>query len=144
MGEGKSPYHGRHHIRKGTDREQCSAKERHEKNKENGKKGGRPPADLDKDEVIGFAGIMIVADEAELLNIAVLEGYRRQGVAQKLLTELFLRAKNGGAYRMLLEVRKGNLGARQLYGQNHFGIIGERKNYYSNPTEDAIIMEKLL
>lgn len=100
--------------------------------------------DLDKDEVIGFAGIMIVADEAELLNIAVLEEYRRQGVAQKLLTEMFLRAKSGGAYRMLLEVRKGNLGARQLYDQNHFGIIGERKNYYSNPTEDAIIMEKLL
>lgn len=100
--------------------------------------------DLETNEVIGFAGIMIVADEAELLNIAVLEEYRRQGVAQRLLDQLFLSARSGGAYRMLLEVRKSNLGARYLYDKNYFDVLGERKNYYSNPTEDAIIMEKLL
>ena len=100
--------------------------------------------DLDKDEVIAFAGIMVVVDEVELLNIAVEEEYRRQGVAQMLLSQLIVESKNSGAYRMLLEVRKSNLGARHFYSKNRFGILGERKNYYSNPNEDAIIMERVL
>lgn len=100
--------------------------------------------DFDKNEVIAFAGVMIVADEAELLNIAVVEEYRRQGIAQRLLEQLFVDSKRCGAYRMLLEVRKSNSGARHFYSKNRFSPLGERKNYYSNPKEDAIIMERVL
>lgn len=95
-------------------------------------------------EVVGFAGIMIVADEAELLNIAVSAAYRRCGIAQKLLEQLFVDAKKQNAYRMLLEVREGNECARALYARNGFSVLGKRKNYYSNPSEDAIIMERML
>lgn len=92
-------------------------------------------------EIVAFAGIMIVADEAELLNIAVLEEYRRQGIAQLLIDELLIQAQSRGAYRMLLEVRKSNQTAQSLYGKNDFHILAERRSYYSNPTEDALIME---
>lgn len=97
--------------------------------------------DTHTDTVVGFAGIMIVADEAELLNIAVSSNYRRYGIAKRLLEHLFTLARQQGAYRMLLEVRKSNEGARALYEQMGFSKLGIRKNYYSGPTEDAIIME---
>lgn len=100
--------------------------------------------DLNMDEVVGFAGVMIVADEAELLNVAVSPACRRCGVAQKLLEQLFVDAKQQNAYRMLLEVRESNRHAHALYTKNGFSDLGRRKNYYSNPTEDAIIMERIL
>jgi len=100
--------------------------------------------DRDLDTVVAFAGIMIVADEAELLNIAVLESYRRQGIAQRLMEKLLVQAKDNSAYRMLLEVRRSNMSAQCFYEKNRFTMLGERKNYYSNPVEDAIIMERLL
>ncbi|MDO5154579.1 MAG: ribosomal protein S18-alanine N-acetyltransferase [Eubacteriales bacterium] len=92
-------------------------------------------------QVIGFAGIMVIADEAELLNIAVRQSYRRVGVAQQLMTTVMERAKACGAIRMLLEVRMSNLGAMSLYRKNGFTDLSIRKNYYSNPREDALIME---
>lgn len=100
--------------------------------------------DVITDDVIAFAGIMIVADEAELLNIAVLENYRRQGIAQRLMDVLLSKAKEKGAYRMLLEVRYSNMTAQCFYNKNQFTILGNRRNYYSNPKEDAIIMERIL
>lgn len=95
------------------------------------------------DRVIGFGGIMIVADEAELLNIAVAKDYRQHGIADAILKELVSDAKNSGAYRMLLEVRQHNDVAYNFYINNSFVVIGQRKNYYDNPPDDAIIMEKV-
>ena len=100
--------------------------------------------DTNTDIVVGFAGILIVADEAELLNIAVSSDYRRNGIAKRLLEHLIAVARKQGAYRMLLEVRSSNEGAKVLYNQIGFSELAIRKNYYSGPTEDAIIMEKLL
>ena len=100
--------------------------------------------DMEEDKVIGFAGIMIVADEAELLNIAILDGYRNKGIAKRLLLLLFEQAKAAKAYRMLLEVRERNLTAISLYEKLEFQQIGKRKNYYSNPKDDALIMEHML
>lgn len=97
-----------------------------------------------QNRIVAFAGIMIVADEAELLNVAVTKNYRKQGLAQQLLDRLFLQAKEAGAYRMLLEVRRSNEQAQCFYNKNGFAILGERRNYYANPTEDAIIMERML
>lgn len=95
-------------------------------------------------KVIGFAGIMLVADEAELLNIAVTGTFRGRGIGQKLLTKMLSEASRRGVQRMLLEVRKSNEPAINLYHKNGFVELGERKNYYSNPEEDAVIMERKL
>lgn len=96
--------------------------------------------DTEREEVIGFAGIMVIAEDAELLNIAVTPRLQHEGVGKRLLEQVIQAAWERGAERMLLEVRQGNIHAQQLYGQYHFEIIGKRKNYYSNPTEDALIM----
>ena len=93
---------------------------------------------------MGFAGIMVVADEAELLNIAVYPGMRRSGVGQMLLDQMLQSATAAGARRLLLEVRKSNAEAIRLYEKNRFVNLGERKGYYRNPIEDAIIMERRL
>ena len=95
-------------------------------------------------KIVGFAGIMLVADEAELLNIAVSESFRGRGIGQELLTKVLSKASQKGTQRMLLEVRKSNTSAINLYHKNGFVELGERKNYYSNPKEDAIIMERRL
>ncbi len=95
-------------------------------------------------KVVGFAGMMVIADEAELLNIVVSSMYRRRGIANRLLKQLLDDARGCFACRMLLEVRESNDGARRLYECNHFSVIGKRRAYYSNPLEDALIMECLL
>lgn len=94
--------------------------------------------------IIGFAGIMLIAEEAELLNIAVKPAFWGQGIGQQLLEKMIFEAAAGEAVRLLLEVRKSNTSAIHLYQKNRFHVLGERKNYYSAPTEDAIIMERRL
>ena len=94
--------------------------------------------------VIGFGGIMIVADEAELLNIAVTEKYRGMNVAADLMDLLIHEAKAKACVRMLLEVRQSNEAAQNLYKKKKFTELGVRRNYYDNPAEDAIIMERKL
>lgn len=98
----------------------------------------------DKGEIVGFAGIMLIVDEAELLNIAVRKDYQGQGIGQLLLKKVIEEGQARGAGRMLLEVRRSNISAIKLYYKNLFSVLGERENYYSNPTEDAIILEKKL
>lgn len=94
--------------------------------------------------IVGFAGIMLVADEAELLNIAVTPSFRGQGIGQMLLDKMITEAAQKATRRLLLEVRKSNVSAMQMYNKNQFVKLGERKNYYSNPKEDAVIMERKL
>ena len=81
-------------------------------------------------KIVGFAGIMLVADEAELLNIAVSGSFRGRGIGQELLTKVLSKASQKGTQRMLLEVRKSNTSAINLYHKNGFVELGERKNYY--------------
>jgi ribosomal-protein-alanine N-acetyltransferase len=95
-------------------------------------------------QVVGFAGIMIIIDEAELLNIAVEKEYRNLGIGQQLLDCVLKTALRKGAGRMLLEVRQSNSAAIRLYEKNGFVTISQRKDYYSNPKENADIMEKRL
>lgn len=92
-------------------------------------------------QVIAFGGIMVIADEAELLNIAVAEEYSRMGIADELMLQLTKTAKMQQTYRILLEVRESNIAAQRLYQKHGFQKIGERKDYYSNPKENAFIME---
>ncbi len=97
----------------------------------------------DNQEVLGYAGLSVVAGEGYIDNVAVRQEYRRKGIAQALL-EVFLQF---GAAKQLsfltLEVRASNDPAKQLYMKHGFEQVGRRKNYYDAPQEDAIIMTKM-
>ena len=90
--------------------------------------------------VVGFAGIMVINEDAELLNIAVSEEFQKIGIGLLLLQSVIVEARRHLAERMLLEVRESNEKARRLYCQNGFCELGIRKNYYTQPNENAIIM----
>lgn len=90
--------------------------------------------------IVGFAGIMVIDEDAELLNIAVSEEFQKDGIGLLLLQSVIVEARGHLAERMLLEVRESNEKARRLYRQNGFCELGVRKNYYKQPTENAIIM----
>ena len=95
----------------------------------------------------GFALGRVVADEAELLTVAVLPEARRQGIAARCLTRFENTAAAKGARRAFLEVAASNAPARALYESIGYTPIGERPDYYRTPDGariDAILMEKTL
>lgn len=91
-------------------------------------------------ELVGYVGLAYVLDEGYVSNVAVLPEYRRRGAAGALLAELSRRARALGLSFLTLEVRRGNAPARALYEKFGYKIVGQRKNYYQNPREDAILM----
>lgn len=96
----------------------------------------------DNNQVLGYAGLTVVAGEGYIDNIAVRKEYRLQGIAQALL-EVFLRFGEAHQLAFLtLEVRASNEPAKRLYLKHGFEQVGRRKNYYDQPTEDAILMTK--
>ena len=92
--------------------------------------------------VAGYAGLQVVLDEGNILNIAIRPDCRRKGIAKKLL-KVFLDFAQGNHLSFLtLEVRASNYPAIALYGAHGFRGVGRRKNYYEHPREDAIIMTR--
>ena len=92
----------------------------------------------------GYAGMQVVLDEAEITNIAVDEQLRNRGIASKLLEALVTLGTRRGVKYLHLEVRESNEAARSLYEKNGFEIDGMRKNFYQKPTENAVLMTKIL
>ena len=92
--------------------------------------------------VLGYAGLMVVADEGYITNVAVFPEYRRQGIAAQIL-QVFLQfaAANHLAF-LTLGVRPSNAAAIALYQGFGFEEVGRRKNYYDLPKEDALILTK--
>ena len=95
---------------------------------------------LSTKEVLGFAGVWIVAGEGDITNIAVNPSYRKQGIASRLLEKLFEVCKENNCAEITLEVRASNIAAQNLYKKFNFKEEGIRKKYYSDNGEDAIIM----
>ena len=95
-------------------------------------------------EVAGYAFMYVVGDESELLNIAVAPDARRRGIARAMMREALTGAAALGAVVTYLEVRASNDPAAALYSSLGFERIGSRKNYYRYPTEDAVLMAKVL
>lgn len=89
--------------------------------------------------VMGYGGVMFVADEAHITNIAVRPDERRAGVATRLMVALGAAAIAKGSEAWTLEVRATSLGAQALYRRFGFVPAGVRKNYYEGNT-DAIVM----
>ena len=97
---------------------------------------------IENNEVIGFSILNTILDEGELLHIAVSTNHRRKGVAKALFEKMFSVAKEKELAFITLEVREGNNNAIALYEYMGFERVGVRKNYYSKPTENAVLMTK--
>lgn len=94
----------------------------------------------DTNGVVGYAGAWLVYDEGQITNIAIRPSARRQGFGAKLTSALIEECFKRGMHEIFLEVRISNLSALSLYRQLGFTVKGMRKNYYSEPKEDAYIM----
>jgi ribosomal-protein-alanine N-acetyltransferase len=90
--------------------------------------------------VVGYICVRHMADECHLLNLAVHPDYRRRGIAKMLIDNVIQEMRIEGSKFFYLEVRVSDYTARKLYEGFGFRTIGIRKEYYVNPTEDAVIM----
>jgi ribosomal-protein-alanine N-acetyltransferase len=90
--------------------------------------------------VAGFCAFWLVFDEIHINNLALRPQYRGHGYGTALMQHVLAEARRLGARRATLEVRAGNTGALRLYERLGFYIAGNRRNYYTNPVEDALIL----
>ena len=92
------------------------------------------------DDLLAYALLRVVAQEAELLRIATSPQRRGQGLAGALLRDWQSQLASQGCTALFLEVRESNAAARARYAGAGFQPVGIRKNFYSNPTENAVLM----
>ena len=92
------------------------------------------------DQIVGFIGLMAVAGEGDITNVAVLPSFRKQGIGDQLVSSMIALAKEKEISKIMLEVRASNEAAIHLYEKYGFEFLCIRKNYYQKPTEDANIM----
>ncbi|MCL5063144.1 MAG: ribosomal protein S18-alanine N-acetyltransferase [Nitrospiraceae bacterium] len=90
--------------------------------------------------IVGYVCVKHIADECHLLDLAVHPDYRKCGIATMLLDNVMQGLRIEGCRFFYLEVRASNYAARKLYEKFGFNMVGTRKGYYANPTEDAVIM----
>jgi [ribosomal protein S18]-alanine N-acetyltransferase len=91
-------------------------------------------------EIVGFAGMWLLVDEAHVTTFATRGTWRRRGIGERLLLALLDLARVRGAREATLEVRPSNIAARRLYEKYGFRNAGVRPRYYSDNHEDALIM----
>lgn len=93
-----------------------------------------------ENNVIGYSGMWVVIDDAQITNIAILPEYRGYKIGERIFQYTCQYAIRIGVKRLSLEVRVSNIIAQRMYRK--FGLIpgGIRKNYYTDNQEDAIIM----
>jgi ribosomal-protein-alanine N-acetyltransferase len=92
--------------------------------------------------VAAFCACWLVYDEVHINIIAVDHDLRRRGLATVLMQHLLADAAREGAQRALLEVRRSNQPAIRLYESLGFVVAGVRRNYYTQPEEDALVLQK--
>lgn len=97
-------------------------------------------------KVMGYGIVMLSPGEAHLLNICIDPGYQRRGLGRYFLRHLIKKSRQTDIEMVMLEVRRSNVHARQLYKSENFHELGVRKAYYpaDNGREDAIILAKYL
>lgn len=88
----------------------------------------------------GYIMYYTVLDEGEIINFAIDPAFQRQGLGTLLLSRTLEEMRKRDIRRLFLEVRASNLAAQELYKRFGFVKLGSRKDYYSKPVEDAIIM----
>jgi ribosomal-protein-alanine N-acetyltransferase len=92
--------------------------------------------------VVAYGGMWIILDEAHVTNVAVHPDFRGHHLGETMMLGLMARAKQLGATRMTLEVRRGNEIAKNLYNKLGFVQLGVRRGYYTDTREDAFILWK--
>jgi len=97
-------------------------------------------AENENGEIIGFCGIWLVIDAAQITNVAVVQSVRGQGIGETLMREAMRVAKEANMDVMSLEVRVTNTVAQNLYRKLGFQDGGLRKGYYTDNQEDALVM----
>lgn len=97
---------------------------------------------LDGEKVTGYVGSQTVLGEADMMNLAVLPEYRGRGIGFCLVETLIKRLQENNVHCLTLEVRSSNDIAIKLYGRLGFSQVGNRRGYYLNPKEDALILRK--
>ena len=88
----------------------------------------------------GFCAFWLVLDEVHINNLAMRPGLRGRGIGTALIRHVLAEGARLGARRATLEVRASNAGARRLYERLGFYVAGTRRNYYTEPVEDALIL----
>jgi len=92
------------------------------------------------DEIVGFAGLMLIDDEAHVNNIAVDPTWQGRGLGRLILLDMTRVALELGSRHLTLEVRVGNQSAVALYRRFGMAPVGVRRNYYPETGEDALVM----
>jgi ribosomal-protein-alanine N-acetyltransferase len=92
------------------------------------------------DEIVGYCGLWVIIDEAQITNIAIHTRYRGLKLGKELLTHVIELARTLGVINLSLEVRVSNKVAQNLYRKMRFKSGGTRKNYYIDNQEDALVM----
>lgn len=98
---------------------------------------------LENEKLIAYGGMHIAAGECYIDNIGVFPKFRGKGIGREITEKLIEKAEEIKAEFISLEVRKTNEKAVSLYLSCGFKILGERKNFYQNPTENALIMTRV-
>ncbi|HKO61559.1 MAG TPA: ribosomal protein S18-alanine N-acetyltransferase [Pyrinomonadaceae bacterium] len=93
-----------------------------------------------RSKLAGYIVARLGADELHINNVAVREDFRRRGIGRRLLDRILEEGKKSGAIAAYLELRAGNQAALALYQESGFRVTARRKNYYSDPVEDALVM----
>jgi len=96
------------------------------------------------DKVIGYIIYWHIREDVQVNNIAVHPDFRGKGIGEALMRHVIEKVRKNGATFMTLEVRLSNAAAVTLYKKLGFDILGTRKNYYTNPDEDAYLMGLVL
>ncbi|MGH8860165.1 MAG: ribosomal protein S18-alanine N-acetyltransferase [Jatrophihabitantaceae bacterium] len=95
-------------------------------------------------ELLGWAGLLVAADQGEILTVGVVPSAQRQGLARTMLAALYDEARRRGARELFLDVRVGNAAAIALYGSEGFTELGRRRGYYDHGRVDGVVMRKSL
>jgi ribosomal-protein-alanine N-acetyltransferase len=93
-----------------------------------------------EDLLAGYCSYMLIVDEIHINNLAVLASLRRRGLGAALIDHVLQAGARQGAQSATLEVRRSNVAARGLYAGAGFVEEGVRRNYYTAPTEDALVL----
>lgn len=91
-------------------------------------------------KIVGYILYWLLPDEVDIHNIAVHQEFRRMGIGRTLLDHAIRAAQERASVRLTLEVRKSNSVAQKLYLSLGFVVTGERRGYYSDDGEDALLM----
>ena len=96
------------------------------------------------DEVVGYIVFWHIRDDVQVNNIAVHPECRGLGLGEAMMRFAIAKVREAGAAFVTLEVRRSNIPAMTLYRKLGFEIMGARKNYYTKPDEDALVMALIL